>query len=319
LKNIFEEIRKVNADASSVDLIMISNTTIGSINPEDFAGINVRYGVNTELEISLNLKLSYIDPNAFNGFNPFIFNMYSNPVLNESALQVLKDLKNASQYNIYGNDIKSIPEGSFSELKSVYTIFLSNNKINHISTRAFEMVHEIGWDTIDHEIFLDSNQLQSNSFEMGAFDGLNQTTNGKPICWEINLMGNNITYLSESIFAPYLDTVCGDPDDGNRLYLRNNPFICDCRMKWLMDGRERYVNLVLYLSCSNNNNADFWSYKPEDFENCELQSSTVTQTSVDTTTKPNSGSYPKFFLTNIYTLICLFFLSNLRRTIINVN
>jgi D-mannonate dehydratase len=99
------------------------------------------------------------------------------------------------EYNLLENKIESIPTCAFNNLKRVHFVNLRNNSINHISSRAFEMIHEEGETGSYSAIKLNHNKLTSNSFELGAFDELDQTINNKakPICWSIEFCFNEIT------------------------------------------------------------------------------------------------------------------------------
>ncbi len=44
----------------------------------------------------------------------------------------------------------------------------------------------------------------------------------------IHLAENNISHLSQSIFEPFFDE-----HDMNVMNVDRNPFVCDCRLKWL--------------------------------------------------------------------------------------
>jgi hypothetical protein len=81
----------------------------------------------------------------------------------------------------------------------------------------------------------------------------------------IHLAENNISHLSQSIFEPFFDE-----HELNVMNVDRNPFVCDCRLKWLVDKIIKSKQLMekkLYgLTCQNKKS--IWQLSPQDFINC---------------------------------------------------
>jgi hypothetical protein len=278
LRKIFDEIKKVGHNFDYLSEIWINNTMIENIYHEIFAGLKLE-NFFSGLVVSHNKNLSHIHPEAFRDFDPEFIYIHDNPKLKNKIFSAIKNLKHVSEYHLFNNNIEKIPRAAFKNARSVYYIGLQNNLINHISTHAFSMLHEMKEDETLHVINLKNNKLNSRSFELGAFEGLHSSFNCRPICWEIQLSFNNISYLDEKIFAPFLNSECVSSKNKSYLLVDKNPFVCDCRMKWLIDNKDRYKNSVIGILCKNDNNRDFWTYSAEDFENCTKKNLEITQTS----------------------------------------
>jgi len=83
----------------------------------------------------------------------------------------------------------------------------------------------------------------------------------------IHLSENNLTYLSQSVFEPFFDE-----NQINVMNVDKNPFVCDCRMKWLVDKNIETKKLmekkVYGLICENKNKKSIWQLSDQDFNNC---------------------------------------------------
>lgn len=90
--------------------------------------------------------------------------------------------------------IESINDYAFHEFDEIEQIGLGNNNINYISEHAFHFKHKKDTKLI---ISLIGNKLNESSFALNSFVRFK-----RPV--RLNLVGNNIKYLDEKVFRPYL-------------------------------------------------------------------------------------------------------------------
>ncbi|NP_001030147.1 slit homolog 1b precursor [Danio rerio] len=134
------------------------------------------------------------------------------------------------------NGIKSVPPGAFSSYKRLRRIDLSNNQISEIAPDAFHGLRSL------NSLVLYGNKI--TDLPRGVFDGLSALEllllNANKIhCVRVNvfqdlenlsllsLYDNKIQTLAKGTFAP-LKSI-------QTLHLAQNPFVCDCGLKWLAD------------------------------------------------------------------------------------
>uniref|UniRef100_A0A8C2ADF9 Slit homolog 1b (Drosophila) n=1 Tax=Cyprinus carpio TaxID=7962 RepID=A0A8C2ADF9_CYPCA len=134
------------------------------------------------------------------------------------------------------NGIKSVPPGAFASYKRLCRIDLSNNQISEIAPDAFQGLRSL------NSLVLYGNKI--TDLPRGVFDGLIALEllllNANKIhCVRINvfqdlenlsllsLYDNKIQTLAKGTFTP-LKSI-------QTLHLAQNPFVCDCGLKWLAD------------------------------------------------------------------------------------
>ncbi|KAJ8282146.1 hypothetical protein COCON_G00046650 [Conger conger] len=134
------------------------------------------------------------------------------------------------------NLIKSIPAGAFSPYKKLKRIDLSKNQISDIAADAFSGLRSLT------SLVLYGNKIAE--IPKGLFDGLVSLQllllNANKInCLRVNtfqdlqnlnllsLYDNKLQTISKGLFAP-LRAI-------KTLHLAQNPFMCDCHLKWLAD------------------------------------------------------------------------------------
>lgn len=159
------------------------------------------------------------------------------------------------------------------ELPSVKTVYLPKNNIEHVGDYAFYRLPNLTYLNLkDNEISkvsnftfsfekpseeiliidLSGNILTSDAIAKGAFESTQRPLN-------LNLYYNLITYLDEYTFKPVLNFA------KSQIIVTNNPVICDCRMKWLLDDAHNYMDRVHGLMCGGKN--ELWYFTPEDLDN----------------------------------------------------
>ncbi|XP_015205363.2 slit homolog 3 protein isoform X1 [Lepisosteus oculatus] len=134
------------------------------------------------------------------------------------------------------NLIKSIPPGAFTPYKKLKRIDLSKNQISEIAVDAFHGLRSLT------SLVLYGNKIAE--IPKGLFDGLVSLQllllNANKInCLRVNtfqdlqnlnllsLYDNKLQTISKGLFSPLRSI--------KTLHLAQNPFVCDCHLKWLAD------------------------------------------------------------------------------------
>jgi hypothetical protein len=81
----------------------------------------------------------------------------------------------------------------------------------------------------------------------------------------VELSRNKITYLDEKVFKPVFDL---EETKMVQLILRENPLICDCKMKWFINNKTHLMFRVLEPTC---NKGDLWTLAEKDFPTCSIE------------------------------------------------
>ncbi|XP_006115817.1 slit homolog 3 protein [Pelodiscus sinensis] len=134
------------------------------------------------------------------------------------------------------NSIKTIPPGAFSQYKKLKRIDISKNQVSDIAPDAFHGLKSLT------SLVLYGNKI--TEIPKGLFDGLVSLQllllNANKInCLRVNtfqdlhnlnllsLYDNKLQTISKGLFVP-LQSI-------QTLHLAQNPFVCDCHLKWLAD------------------------------------------------------------------------------------
>ncbi|KAI1282164.1 Leucine-rich repeat and immunoglobulin-like domain-containing nogo receptor-interacting protein 2 [Halotydeus destructor] len=160
------------------------------------------------------------------------------------------ELPNVKTVYLPRNNIERVGDYAFYRLPNLTYLNLRDNEISHITNHTFAFEKPS-----DEVLILDlqGNIIASDNIEFGAFFRLNRPVN-------LNLYDNLMTYLDEETFRPILS------NPKSSITVTNNPIICDCRMKWLLEDAGNFMDRVHGLMCGGK--FELWYFTPTklDFE-----------------------------------------------------
>ncbi|KAM7326277.1 hypothetical protein ACRRTK_014755 [Alexandromys fortis] len=110
------------------------------------------------------------------------------------------------------NSIRAIPPGAFSPYKKLRRIDLSNNQISELAPDAFQGLRSL------NSLLLNANKI--NCLRVDAFQDLHNLN-------LLSLYDNKLQTVAKGTFSA-LRAI-------QTMHLAQNPFICDCHLKWLAD------------------------------------------------------------------------------------
>lgn len=304
LQRIFETISDTSSnDNKYFNRLTLNISQLSYIADNDFEDIMFR-----EIVIENAINLANINANAFkvNSLYTESFTIKGAKGLIKTSADennfftLLRSLQNAKQIEIHNTNVNSIPEFAFLEsqrnleriafkssladtkLKEISnfafmspklkSLDLSRNSIMNIKRNAFHFknyydLNEQLNDTIT-VIDLQSNRINDSSLENGLFDFPSRPLN-------INLANNSLTVISEQTFIYFLKRNFTN----NKLNVRLNPIDCfDCRMFWLYELRNEYMQNIEGLQCENGKT--FWQIDSKEFNKCKDNYVTDRQTNM---------------------------------------
>ncbi|XP_027697489.1 slit homolog 3 protein [Vombatus ursinus] len=189
----------------------------------------------TRLDLSEN-QIQGIPRKAFRGITDVKnLQLDNNQIscIEDGAFRALRDLE---ILRLEQNSIRAIPAGAFTQYKKLKRIDISKNQISDIAPDAFQGLKSLT------SLVLYGNKI--TEIAKGLFDGLVSLQllllNANKInCLRVNtfqdlhnlhllsLYDNKLQTISKGLFAP-LQSI-------QTLHLAQNPFVCDCHLKWLAD------------------------------------------------------------------------------------
>ncbi|RWS05152.1 hypothetical protein B4U79_01502 [Dinothrombium tinctorium] len=151
---------------------------------------------------------------------------------------------------ICNTKISRIPDYAFYDLPRLIWIDFGNNYITHVNSKTFALRS-----TIDTpiEISLSANNLTSSGITDGAFSGIRRQK------VEIYITENRLDTLYEQIFNPLLRT------EYVFLFVDHNPFVCDCRHRWLFNHKEDNQYHLKGMTCREDGRS-IWE---KNFDHCD--------------------------------------------------
>ena len=139
------------------------------------------------------------------------------------------------------NEITSITDNQFINIKNLRKVFLNNNSITIINTN----------------MFMNNTQLYMLDLSMNEIHDFNLELNSLPSLKYLYLQNNLIEVLTQDNFENYITN--------NSLIIYNNNFTCECKLYWLQNiNYDIKSKLVMY-----NENCSDSSLKKKS-ENCQF-------------------------------------------------
>ena len=184
---------------------------------------------------------------AFHQLNSFWVTATRIPRIQRSAFGRC-ELPNLKTVYLPKNNIEEVGDYAFYRLPNLTYLNLRDNEISRISNFTFS------FEKPSEEILvldLQGNIITSDAISPSSFLQLNRPVN-------LNLYYNLITYLDEETFKPILQ------NPKSSIIISNNPIICDCRMKWLLEEAADYMDRVHGLMCGGKN--ELWYFTPDQLE-----------------------------------------------------
>lgn len=285
LKHIFELIKKnspTNPDDEEIkfESFVIENYHQAVIPEDVFKEISIK-----NIEI-VDSNITSIDRNAFSRTTLYTENL--------SIRSTLLDNKGTKERDIYeavskmfhlkslyliDNEISTIPEHAFRKTlgtqASLRTLSIADDKIYHIGDNAFydlpglaklelynNKINKIGILTLAFEN--QSNRtlevdLRNNLIDSSSFEHLWYSKTKRPM--KLNLSNNKISFISENIFSTFLNR-----EHENSINVENNPIICDCKAKWLVEEIDFYKTKVFGMKCPDGR--DIFKWNISEFSQC---------------------------------------------------
>jgi Leucine-rich repeat (LRR) protein len=263
--------------------LFLNGTDIGTIAEGTF-GDAVFYNI----FIGNNMKLTHISPNAFKNGNHaqnhlHTVDFYNNPLLGATNLadlfKLIENLQVLHTLDITQCGLTEIPDNAFSmntHIEQIYiqhnpslkrvgkfafaflpnlkdVTFQSNNLLSVIDAHAFE------FSSINHvQLDLAFNQLTEAAFSPLSFGTAGKAPN------EVLLYANQLKSVPEAVFRQHM----GGEKGIHRLLLGQNPIVCDCKTKWLLD--DNLSTRVPSVICANIDNRNLFTIEPMELPKCTL-------------------------------------------------
>jgi hypothetical protein len=181
-----------------------------------------------------------------------MFNSFANLNVLEShpLIDVLQEgwdgnyLHSVSELTLRVGAIKGSPFAKFINLQ---TLSIMESNLNFISAHALEVGQRADYNEVVLNIDLHANKLNSSSFEVGSLTNVALKSGRKNV--KLNLSSNQIVYLDENVFLPFLK------ESGNALNMYNNTLLdCDdCKSAWICKQPERMKMAINSCICKDHN------------------------------------------------------------------
>ena len=168
-----------------------------------------------------------------------------------TSLPSLASLPALEVLDFDGSTLQSLPSGSFSNVPTVKSLYLGHNKIAEIVSGnialggplevvdlSANLITSVQTNPITGESYCTHNNGLKSDFLV--FLGMSSSTT-------LNLVGNYITQLPESVFQPIVDLFS---QGSGQLLVDGNPMECGCEVAWIIINSE-YLSHVPDGRCVN--------------------------------------------------------------------
>ncbi|XP_016987266.1 connectin [Drosophila rhopaloa] len=147
--------------------------------------------------------------------------------INVLTSEIFRGLGNLNVLKLTRNNLNFIGDTVFAELWSLSELELDDNRIERISERALD-----GLNTLK-TLNLRNNLLKKID---------NGLLRGTPALLSINVQANKLETLTFYTFQPIMDNLVNSTSE---LLVSDNKFICDCRLQWIFELKNRTRHLQL--------------------------------------------------------------------------
>ncbi|XP_055643941.1 connectin-like isoform X2 [Toxorhynchites rutilus septentrionalis] len=207
------------ANHAQLEEIVLENNDIKKIDREAF--------VNLPQLIKLNMannSLTELHDNGFIELSKLEELRLELNMISVLAKEYFKGLENLKILKLSYNDVNYIGATVFADLWSLHMLFLDSNKIEKLDERAFDGLNNLRY------LHLENNRIIT--LETGTFTSVSALV-------VLNLDGNSLETLSYNHIVPLIDNLV---NNSALLSIRDNRFICDCRLAWVYDLSNRTRN-----------------------------------------------------------------------------
>ncbi|KAH8410681.1 hypothetical protein KR222_004687 [Zaprionus bogoriensis] len=147
--------------------------------------------------------------------------------INVLTSEIFKGLGNLNLLKLTRNNLNFIGDTVFAELWSLSELELDDNRIERISERALDGLNNL------KTLNLRNNLLKKID---------NGLLRGTPALLSINVQANKLETLTFYTFQPIMDNLVNSTSE---LLVSDNKFICDCRLQWIFELKNRTRHLQL--------------------------------------------------------------------------
>uniref|UniRef100_A0A182K4I7 LRRCT domain-containing protein n=1 Tax=Anopheles christyi TaxID=43041 RepID=A0A182K4I7_9DIPT len=207
------------AHHKSLEELMLENNYIRTIGRDAFMDVPKL--------IKLNLANNSIVNLHDNGFEELTkleeLRLESNQIA-VLAREYFKGLENLKILKLSYNDVDYLGAFVFADLWSLQMLFLDSNRIEKIDERAFDGLTSLNY------LHLENNRI--TTIDSATFTSVSALQ-------LLNLDSNRLTTMTQGHIVPLMDNLV---NNSALLSLRDNRFICDCRLSWIYDLSERTRN-----------------------------------------------------------------------------
>ncbi|XP_017863990.1 PREDICTED: connectin [Drosophila arizonae] len=153
--------------------------------------------------------------------------------INVLTSEIFRGLGNLNLLKLTHNNLNFIGDTVFAELWSLTELELDDNRIERISERALDGLNNL------KTLNLRNNLLKK--IDTGLL-------RGTPALLSINVQANKLETLTFYTFQPIMDNLVNSTSE---LLVSDNKFICDCRLQWIFELRNRTRHQQLRDSLEN--------------------------------------------------------------------
>ncbi|XP_077121501.1 amphoterin-induced protein 2 [Ranitomeya variabilis] len=208
-----------------------------------------------KLDLSYN-KIGFLDPDWF----PVMFDKLHTLILNHNTISSISGgsfstLRNVRHLDLSSNNLRTLSNPVFQELKMLEELLLFNNQLSNIDSGAFGGLHNL------QKLYLSYNALAH--FPLDLYVGRNKLS-------ELVLLDVSHNNL-QSVPVQDLSLISARQLSG--IYLHENPFLCDCHLNtmvnfWYRRHFSPVVDFKSYYTCNSPLESKKLFLIQENFLNC---------------------------------------------------